>query len=358
MNTEKNAVTPGLSQRVMREIIETPALKEVMLLQMKGIKPEAADGLAETLLWGDPGISMSFFGAVPDIANWLLEFLLELGRQFNGIPEPLLKEILGRIAAGVDRERLGQFPAVYGQLARRLLIGEGKTPEEVRAAVAGAINSALAGMDRLTLKLEENRDEIAGSLAIGLKEMDTAVLRRALRRAVRLALATARASGGRFGGKAGRAGRERMEEETMTGEAGYLEKKKRWQRFMYGYNTVMCLSLGPPMVVFQKLPKALLKWPYEDPVMMGIYGSIVTSVGTLSAAALSDEANYERFLPVFYSQLMYKSITCALLARQLRRREVPSWGLWVLFWFFVVYIVMLVKAIPWRKPAGVKEIEG
>lgn len=204
MDTEKNEVIPGLSQRVMREIIETPALKEVLLLQMKGIKPEAADGLVETLLWGDPGISMSFFGAVPDIANWLLEFLLELGRQFNGIPEPLLKEILGRIAAGVDRERLGQFPAVYGQLARRLLVGEGKTPEEVRAAVAGALNSALAGMDRLTLKLEENRDEIAGSLALGLKEMDTATLRRALRRAARLALATVRASGKKASGKAGK----------------------------------------------------------------------------------------------------------------------------------------------------------
>jgi hypothetical protein len=59
--------------------------------------------------------------------------------------------------------------------------------------------------------------------------MDTAALRRALRRAARLALAPARASGKRAGGKAGKAGRERRGEEPLTGETGYLEKKKRWQ---------------------------------------------------------------------------------------------------------------------------------
>jgi hypothetical protein len=172
---------------------------------MKDIKAETAPGLVKTLLWGDPGISMSLFGALPDAINWLLEFLLELGRQLNDLPEPLLKDILGRIGIGVDAERLGQFPEIYGQLTRRLLIGEGKTPEEARAAVIAAINAALAGVDRLTLKLEENRDEISRSLNQGWKELDTAVLKRTLRRVGLLAVATARRPGEKATGKAPKA---------------------------------------------------------------------------------------------------------------------------------------------------------
>ena len=142
----------------------------------------------------------------------------------------------------------------------------------------------------------------------------------------------------------------------MAENEAYLEKKKRWQKFMYGYNTVMCLSMGPPMVILQALPKALLKWPYEDPVMMGIYGTIVTSVGVLSAAALRDESKYERYLPVLYSQMLYKSMACALLAARLRKKEVPSWGLWFMFWFFVAYIIMLANAIPWKSPGGAHRV--
>ncbi|RJP32991.1 MAG: hypothetical protein C4536_04535 [Actinobacteria bacterium] len=137
----------------------------------------------------------------------------------------------------------------------------------------------------------------------------------------------------------------------MGDNAGYLEKKKKWQKFMYGYNTAMCLSAGPPMVLAQGFTRKLLKWPYDDPVMMGIYGSIVTSVGVLSAAALQDEAQYEKFLPILYTQIMYKTATCALIAGKLRKKEVSSWGLHFILWFFVLYIVLLSQAIPWKKGA-------
>lgn len=135
----------------------------------------------------------------------------------------------------------------------------------------------------------------------------------------------------------------------MRDESAYREKKRRWQRFLYAYNTVMCFGLGPPMVIYQKLPRWLMRWPYEDPVMMGIYGTIVTSVGALSATALRNENNYERFLPVLYTQILYKSMACAFLAKELRKKEVPSWGLWLVFWFFAAYVAMLAQAIPWRK---------
>jgi hypothetical protein len=134
----------------------------------------------------------------------------------------------------------------------------------------------------------------------------------------------------------------------MAVDEGYLEKKKRWQKFMYGYNAAMCLSAGPPMVLAQGFTRKVLSWPYDDPVMMGIYGSIVTSVGVLSAAALTDESKLEKFLPVFYTQIMYKTATCALIAGKLRKKEASSWGMHFILWFFVLYIILLAQAIPWK----------
>jgi hypothetical protein len=130
------------------------------------------------------------------------------------------------------------------------------------------------------------------------------------------------------------------------------ENKRRWRKFMYGYNTVMCLSAGPPMVLFPDFTRKLLNWPYEDPVMMGIYGSIVTSVGALSTLALGDESKQERYLPLFLVQIMYKSATCALIVNRLRKKEAPSWGMHFILWFFLLYIVLLAGAIAPIKEEG------
>lgn len=202
---ERQNVAPGLSERILKEVIATPAMKELILLTLKDIKAETAPGLIKTLLWGDPGISMSLFGALPDAVNWLLELLLELGRQLNALPEPLLADILGQVGKGIDSERLKQFPAVYALLANRLLFGDEATPEEKRAAVVGAVNSLLAGLDRLTLELERNRQEVARTLSQGIRALDKAALMRSLRRVGPVVLAAARPPREKGAGKAPRA---------------------------------------------------------------------------------------------------------------------------------------------------------
>jgi hypothetical protein len=177
--------TQGLSERLMREIMRTPAMKELVLLQLKDIKPETAPGLVRTMLWEDPGVSLSLFGALPDTVNWLLEFLLELGRQFNGLPEPLLRDFLGRIGEGIDLERLKELPAVYGQLMGRLLADE-EAAGEAQALVTQIVNAALDGADQLTARMDENRTEIARSIAAALDETDTAPMGRIFDRMVKL----------------------------------------------------------------------------------------------------------------------------------------------------------------------------
>ena len=194
METEDLAQTnpEGLSELVLREILRTPAFKEVILLLMKDVNADTAPGLVKTILWEDPGISMSLFGAFPDMINWLLEFLLETGRQLNGLPEPLLKDILGRIGSGIDPERLMQFPEVYGQLAKRLLIGDDGTAEEAQALATRVVNAALADGDRFTSRLEDKREETARSVARGLDELDTMSVGKILNRLLGLGNAVRR----------------------------------------------------------------------------------------------------------------------------------------------------------------------
>ena len=182
----------GLSERVLAEGLRTPVLKELIILMMKDIDADTAPGLVKTVLWGEAGVSLSLFGAVPDMVNWLLEFLLETGRQLDGIPGPLLKEFLVQVGSGIDSERLRQFPGVYGDLAKRLLIGDGGQAGEAGAMVAKAVNAALDGIDQFTLSLDENREQIASTVAGSLDEPDTVSLGRILNRLLLLGNAVRR----------------------------------------------------------------------------------------------------------------------------------------------------------------------
>lgn len=172
----------GLSERVLTEILRTPALKELIILLMKDIDADKAPGLIRTVLWGEAGVSLSLFGAFPDMANWLLELLLETGRQLNGLPEPLLREFLVQVGSGIDQARLRQFPEVYGLLAKRLLAGADGRAEDAGAFTARALNAALAGADRLTSGLDDNREESARAIAATLDGVDTASAGRILNR--------------------------------------------------------------------------------------------------------------------------------------------------------------------------------
>jgi hypothetical protein len=78
----------------------------------------------------------------------------------------------------------------------------------------------------------------------------------------------------------------------------------------------------------------------------------------LSATALKEESKCEEFLPLLYTQIMYKTATCAIIADKLRKKEVSSWGLHFILWFFVLYIALLAKAIPWKSIGSGAEESG
>ena len=150
---EETSATPepahGLSENLLREVLRTPPLKELILLQMKGIDPDNASGLVKAMMWEDPDVSMSLFGSLPDMVNWLLEFLLELGRQLGDLPEPFLGEILKVLGEDVNRERLKEIPVIYARLILRLILGgedsggQALAPDQLDAESLGRILNRL-----------------------------------------------------------------------------------------------------------------------------------------------------------------------------------------------------------------------
>lgn len=112
----------GLTGNLLREILRTPPLKEIALLHLTGIEPDNGSALVEGLLWEDPSITLGLIGSAPRMANWALELLIELGRQLDDLPAPLLKQVLGIAGRELDRDRLKELGAVYGRLLRGLVL--------------------------------------------------------------------------------------------------------------------------------------------------------------------------------------------------------------------------------------------
>ena len=116
---------------------------------MKGIDPDNASGLVKAMMWEDPDVSMSLFGSLPDMVNWLLEFLLELGRQLDDLPEPFLGELLKVLGEDVNRERLKEIPVIYARLIQRLVLGgedsggQALAPDQLDAESLGRVLNRL-----------------------------------------------------------------------------------------------------------------------------------------------------------------------------------------------------------------------
>lgn len=187
-NADRRALDRSLAERLFRELLRTPPLKEALLLYMKDINPKTAPGLAKAVLWEDPALFMSLFGALPDAVNWLLEFLAELGGQLGGLPAPLLQDFVGVIGSRIDMETLEALPGIYAPLLKRLLVEDGQAQEKIVAISLRALNASLAASDGLTAGMEADEERrTALALARGIDGLDAEALGRISARLLRLA---------------------------------------------------------------------------------------------------------------------------------------------------------------------------
>ena len=116
-----------------------------------------------------------------------------------------------------------------------------------------------------------------------------------------------------------------------------------WLRAMYIYNIVGAGGFGLALLFFPGTIQPMLRFPAQDPVTLGLYGSVLLAVGLISIAALRFPL---KFVAILFIQLIYKPIWLGVVAMPLFFKG--QFPLYVVFIsaVFISYIIGNLIAIP------------
>ena len=84
-----------------------------------------------------------------------------------------------------------------------------------------------------------------------------------------------------------------------------IKVRMNWLKGMYIYTIVGAGGFGLGIIVIPEVMKSVLGWPIEEPIALGIVGSLYIAFGVLSIFGLRSPL---KFVPVLLLQLCYKSI--------------------------------------------------
>jgi len=179
----EDSVEAGVGARVIREIIRTPVFLEMIKADADQRNPDAARQMVQTLLWEDASLSLGLMGASPAVMNYIIEALLEIGRQLNEFPDAILSEFLSQMAGDVSSGRLRELPEVYGPLLERIVLSNPEMREKLIAWFINGLNGAIRASVEVMAGIEE-----AGAAApvAGRPSLDAAALGEAVTSAARL----------------------------------------------------------------------------------------------------------------------------------------------------------------------------
>ena len=85
----------------------------------------------------------------------------------------------------------------------------------------------------------------------------------------------------------------------------YTNIRWGWLKGMYIYTIVLAGGFGLGIIVVPNVMKSMFRWPDQDPIVLGIAGSVYLAFGLLSILGLRSPL---RFVPVLLLQLLYKVI--------------------------------------------------
>ena len=148
-----DAVQTGALPRVMRELIRTPVLRELLKLNLAESPPGTAAELARTILFEDVDITLSLLGSSPQALNFLTEFLVEAGRQFQNFPAEILQIFIRQMGERVDKENLQALPGALAPIIDTLIWSDPAALQSLRNGLVAAANAGMwlssSTLDRL-----------------------------------------------------------------------------------------------------------------------------------------------------------------------------------------------------------------
>ena len=179
----EDPVEAGVGARVIREIIRTPVFLEMIKAGASQGNPDAARQMVRTLLWEDATLTLGLMGASPAVMNYIIEALLEIGRQLNEFPDAILSEFLSQMSTDIGSGKLKELPEVYGPLLERIVLSNPEMREKLIAGLINGLNGAIRASVEVMAGIEEAGD--AAPVA-GRPSLDAAALGEAVTSAARL----------------------------------------------------------------------------------------------------------------------------------------------------------------------------
>lgn len=153
---------PGL----VRELLRTPGFKELLLIHLRDVNPDNAAELVRAFLWEDVAFSMSVLGASPALVNWVVELLLELGKQLNNFTLDILRDFIARLGKDLDTEKLKQLPSAYAPLVNQLLLEDREALDALIAGIGAVAERMMEAGERAWRKIWNTAD--FGKIRVGL----------------------------------------------------------------------------------------------------------------------------------------------------------------------------------------------
>ena len=132
---ENNAVMPA-EGGVMKEVLSTPFVKDIIRNNLQNIKPDKTHPVVNALIWQEPEIILSILGSIPPVVNSCVGALGETGKQINEKFSPrLLSDYVGSILKDIDTDELKALVDAYVEMGKNLW----EASPEFREAVGKAI---------------------------------------------------------------------------------------------------------------------------------------------------------------------------------------------------------------------------
>jgi len=116
-----------------------------------------------------------------------------------------------------------------------------------------------------------------------------------------------------------------------------------WLKVMYMYTLVVSGGMGLGMILFPDTIQSILRFPPQDPVMLGACGSIFLALGLISLMGLRSPL---KFAPVLLLELVYKPIWLVAVALPLFLEGRFPFYVVTMSAVFITFIVGDLIAIP------------
>jgi hypothetical protein len=132
---ENSAVMPA-EGGVLKEILATPFVKDIIRSNLQNIKPDKSHPLVMALIWQDPEIILSILGSIPPVINSCVGALAEAGNQVNEKLSPeLIRDYFASILKDIDTEEFKALAEAYTTMMKNLW----DVSPELRDAIAKAV---------------------------------------------------------------------------------------------------------------------------------------------------------------------------------------------------------------------------